>query len=215
MTGTTTRRTQAERSAATRRVLLNAAADCLVDHGLAGLSIAAVAERAGLSTGAVFHHFADKAELVKAMADHISDHVQARFVASLPTEGDLLTRLKAAIDSTFQSYEDPWLLAGLELLTASRTEHDLGVHLRQLGEREGEEHVATLRSYLSGVADVSVDRAKPLIELAVFSIQGLALTTLRGPNEPMRQRLRTTLGVVTEMFTAVSSANSDVSGATT
>ena len=200
MNATTTRRTQAERRATTRRILLDAAADSVVAHGLAGLSIAAVAERAGLSTGAVFHHFPDKAALIKAMSEHISTQVTARFAASLPELIGLSARLHAAIDATMRSYEDPWLLASFEFLLASRTDQDLADHLVKLGEQEGEEHVAILRNYLHSEADVSAAWARPVIELTVFAIQGLAVTQLRGRDEPMRERMRALLGELVDGY---------------
>ncbi|MCE9577606.1 MAG: TetR/AcrR family transcriptional regulator, partial [Deltaproteobacteria bacterium] len=43
-----------------RARLVRAATDCLVELGLAGASTARVAERAGLSQGAVFKHFPTK-----------------------------------------------------------------------------------------------------------------------------------------------------------
>lgn len=60
-------RTQAERRATTRRVLLDATIEMLMDAGLSTCSLAAVAKRAGMTTGAVQHHFKTKAELMRAV----------------------------------------------------------------------------------------------------------------------------------------------------
>ena len=51
------RRTQAERSAATRGALIEATLDLLVGRGWAGITSVAVCERAGLTRGAFVHHF--------------------------------------------------------------------------------------------------------------------------------------------------------------
>jgi AcrR family transcriptional regulator len=50
-----------------RREILAAAATTLREHGVQGLSIAAVLERAGLSTRAFYRHFGSKDELVAAV----------------------------------------------------------------------------------------------------------------------------------------------------
>src|SRR5690349_10945738 len=51
---------------AVRREILDAASKTLREHGVRGLSIAAVLERAGLSTRAFYRHFDSKDELVAA-----------------------------------------------------------------------------------------------------------------------------------------------------
>lgn len=43
----------------------------VLERGLAGLSIPAVAREAGVSVPTVYHHFADKTALIRAVSDHI------------------------------------------------------------------------------------------------------------------------------------------------
>ena len=62
----TVRRTQAERTAETTAKLLDATADCLVERGYAGTSTVEVCRRAGVSRGALVHHFPSKDDLVAA-----------------------------------------------------------------------------------------------------------------------------------------------------
>jgi AcrR family transcriptional regulator len=50
-----------------RRALLNAALQVLTEQGPAGLTLRAVARRAGVSEAAPYHHFASKAALVEAL----------------------------------------------------------------------------------------------------------------------------------------------------
>ncbi|MFD3701862.1 TetR/AcrR family transcriptional regulator [Nocardia sp. NPDC058658] len=66
MTGQRTRRTQVERREETRRILLDAAFDALVEFGFRGTTTSEVAHRAGVSLGALLHHFPTKAELLTA-----------------------------------------------------------------------------------------------------------------------------------------------------
>ena len=65
------RRSQAERSAATREALLDAAIDCLYEHGYSRTTTAMVAERAGLSRGAHLHHFQTRDALVAAACERL------------------------------------------------------------------------------------------------------------------------------------------------
>lgn len=195
--GTTTtgrrRRTQAERRAATRQALLAAAADSLVDAGFAGASVAVVAERAGVSTGALFHHFADKVELMGAVAEHISATLQDRFVAQLPASGDLVSKLHAAVDAVFDSYAHPWSRAAFELEMAARTDHDLAARLADLHDREGEQHANLLRAYLADGINIDAERLRPMIELVVFAVSGMALNQMNNETSAKPDRLRVTL----------------------
>ncbi|MGA0603885.1 TetR/AcrR family transcriptional regulator [Caulobacter sp. KR2-114] len=51
-----------------RRALLEAAGRILVERGVVGLSLRALAREAGVSCAAPYHHFADKADLIGAVA---------------------------------------------------------------------------------------------------------------------------------------------------
>ena|SRR5690349_10042349 len=66
------RRSQAERSAATREALLDAAIECLIDQGYASTTTNAVAVRAGVSRGAHLHHFQTRTALVGAAVEELA-----------------------------------------------------------------------------------------------------------------------------------------------
>jgi AcrR family transcriptional regulator len=68
-----TPRTQAQRRDEMRRVLLDAAVDSLVEHGFAGTTTLEVQRRAGVSRGALLHHFPSKAELLVATIGHLAE----------------------------------------------------------------------------------------------------------------------------------------------
>lgn len=192
-TTTTHRRTQAERRATTRRALLDAAANCLVDVGFSGASVAVVAERAGVSTGALFHHFAGKVELMGTVAEHISTTLQEDFAAQLPRDGDVVTKVHAAIDAVFDSYAHPWSRASLEIHAAARTDPDLAARLAALHDREGEQHAAMLHDYLADGIAMDAEGLKPMIELVVFAVCGFAINEIEGEDNRKRERLRTSL----------------------
>src|SRR5437763_12092708 len=67
------RRTQAERSAATRAALLDATVASLVEVGYANTTTTGIAERAGVSRGAQMHHFPAKADLVAHAVEHLAE----------------------------------------------------------------------------------------------------------------------------------------------
>jgi AcrR family transcriptional regulator len=60
------RRTQSERSAATRAALVEATVDSLVEHGWAATTAVEVCRRAGVTRGALAHHFPTLSSLIAA-----------------------------------------------------------------------------------------------------------------------------------------------------
>src|SRR5438132_3616641 len=80
------RRTQAERRASTRTALLDAAIDCLVEQGYANTTTRRIAERAGVTPGAVHHHFAGKAELLSEAVRHLSERLAKEMLARVPRD---------------------------------------------------------------------------------------------------------------------------------
>lgn len=65
------RLTQDEKTAETRRRLLDAAIVCLIDRGYANTTTSEIAERAGLSRGAQLYHFPTKEELLTRAVEHL------------------------------------------------------------------------------------------------------------------------------------------------
>ena len=63
------RRSQAERRAATRGALLGAARELFAAEGYSGVSTEALVRRAGVTRGALYHHFPDKRDLFRALVD--------------------------------------------------------------------------------------------------------------------------------------------------
>lgn len=122
------RRTQAERSAATTARILEAAAACLVERGWAGTSTTVVCRRAGVSRGALLHHFPTKADLVTAAVHHIMDRCFQEFgtrLATLPADTPRLARVEAAIDIVWGIFRGDTITAWQELALAARTDPHL------------------------------------------------------------------------------------------
>src|SRR5215831_6079633 len=84
-------RTQQQRRAETRRALLDAAVDSLIDVGFARTTTLEVQRRAQVSRGALLHHFPSKAELLVAVVDHLAE-MRAKelkaFASQLPADDD-------------------------------------------------------------------------------------------------------------------------------
>jgi AcrR family transcriptional regulator len=69
--GTPTRRTQAERTAATRALLMGVARKLFAANGFADVSTQAIVAAAGVTRGALYHQFGDKAALFAAVYEEV------------------------------------------------------------------------------------------------------------------------------------------------
>jgi AcrR family transcriptional regulator len=73
-----TRRTQAERAAETREALMAAARPLFAAQGFAEVALETIVRAAGVTRGALYHHFADKTELFAAVFEQVEGEVAAR-----------------------------------------------------------------------------------------------------------------------------------------
>ena len=66
---TATRRTQEERSAATREKVIQATIDCIVEEGLHNTTAARITAHSGITWGAIAHQFGDKDSVLFAVVE--------------------------------------------------------------------------------------------------------------------------------------------------
>src|ERR1700739_1926501 len=78
-----TRRTQAERSAETPESLIAAGRALFAEHGFADVALEAIVRAAGVTRGALYHHFPDKTELFAAAFEQGEAEVAARMGEAL------------------------------------------------------------------------------------------------------------------------------------
>jgi AcrR family transcriptional regulator len=130
----TPRRTQEERSAATRAQLIDATIDALVELGYSATTTTVIAERAGVSRGAQLHHYPTKAELVAAAVEHLATKLLERFATELQeTPSD--NRISHMVDAIRSSFSAPLLAAWVELSVAARTDAELRATIAPVKER--------------------------------------------------------------------------------
>src|SRR5580704_8226833 len=76
------RETQAARSARTRGALIEAARALFATKGFAATGRDEIAEQAGVTRGALYHHFASKTELAAAVVEELEGELVERVVAA-------------------------------------------------------------------------------------------------------------------------------------
>ncbi len=105
------RRTQAERSEATRAALLAAARFLFTERGYEAVSAEEIVRAAGVSRGALYHHFGGKAELLEAVYAKLeaeSTERVARIVLGSELESPLAA-MKAGVGAFLDECAEPEL----------------------------------------------------------------------------------------------------------
>ena len=81
------RRTQAERAADTRDALISAARPLFAAQGFADVALETIVRDAGVTRGALYHHFADKTELFAAVFEQVEGEMAARMADAVAAAG--------------------------------------------------------------------------------------------------------------------------------
>ncbi|MGY1803744.1 TetR/AcrR family transcriptional regulator [Blastococcus sp. SYSU D00922] len=196
MRRTPLRRTQAERRAATRDALVRATVESLVELGYAHTTTQEVQRRAGVSRGALTHHFTSKADLVLAAVDHLYEEFSGSVreaAAELPDES--VARVRLGLELVWQRFHGPLFVAAMELWTAARTDPELRAALLPHERRLG----AQLRELAFEVFGEEVARhpaAESVYQVLLTSMRGQALTYALQPDAPRGQFLQHWLTIV-------------------
>jgi AcrR family transcriptional regulator len=130
--GRTVRRTQAERSAATRARLLDATVECLITYGYAGTTTPRVAELAGVTRGAQIHHFPSKEHLVVAAIEYLAQQRAQAAIAELGRVKASTDLISTVLDFMWEAHQGPMFIAAMELWVAARTDRVLARQIERV-----------------------------------------------------------------------------------
>lgn len=122
---TAARRTQAQRSEATRAKILDATVQCLVELGYAETTTAEVLARADVPRGTLLHHFPTKVDLLTGAVQQVARRRLASLDAQLKAVPEGTDPLDAVIDAVWGHLTSPLFWAALELWNAARTDAEL------------------------------------------------------------------------------------------
>ncbi|RDE07327.1 TetR/AcrR family transcriptional regulator [Sphingomonas aracearum] len=115
----------AQRSAATRLRLIEAAIDCLYRTGYGATTTVAIAQTAGVSRGAMLHQFPTRADLIIAVAEHIVREQDLRRRQILRAVPRGVERFRAITAAVWDTMKEPASMALLEIMLGSRSDPEL------------------------------------------------------------------------------------------
>lgn len=180
----TVRRTQAERSAATRARLIEAAIESLHRFGYAATSTTLVADRAGVSRGAMLHHFPTKADLMMAVVQATYDADMAAYALIMETVADPAELYPAVIGAAGDLFRSPAGVAQTELWNATRSDPELAEVLAPLHEALDARTLRSVQGWFrhsAGRDGGEVAQALSLLILA--ALRGLSLESAFGGSQ--------------------------------
>lgn len=120
-----------DRSAGTRRALVDAAVDALREVGFAGASAREIARRAGSTQSQVFYHYGSVANLLLAALDDVSDRRMAAYQPLLDSAASPADLLRAARTVLADDVSSGDLKVLVQLIAGAQTVPGLGEQVAQ------------------------------------------------------------------------------------
>jgi AcrR family transcriptional regulator len=169
-----TRRTQADRTAATRAALVAAARPLFAEHGYAAIGTEQIAQAAGVTRGALYHQFADKADLFAAVLEAVEVDLTQHLidvVAAMPQD-DPLAVVAAGAEAWLDASVEPEvrriaLLDGPAVLGWQRW--------REVGMRHGFGLVTGLLGELIEAGAIPAQPIEPVAHVLIGALDEAAL----------------------------------------
>lgn len=183
------RRRQEDRTALSDRLLKEAAIGLLIEHGIAGTTLAAIGERAGYSRGLVTHRFGSKAGLLAYVHDTVAadwiERVKGAVGASMG-----MTALQRVVGAVYGFLvEAPDAMRAMYLLRYASidpsSEYRANVSKMHRAQQRDVQHWIA-----GGQADGSIHRKVPAplaAELFCASLDGLLYRWLVSPEIPIEK----------------------------
>jgi AcrR family transcriptional regulator len=125
------RRSQEQRSSATKKRLMESAIRLLCEKGYANLTMLDVARKTGVSRGAPLHHYSNKPKLVAAVVEYSCKLAETTAAALAHDVDAAQDPLDAFVDGMAEYFFSPLFLAQTEILIAARTDPDIGALMRR------------------------------------------------------------------------------------
>ncbi|MGE6698928.1 TetR/AcrR family transcriptional regulator [Hyphomonas sp. NPDC076900] len=116
------RRTQKDRSESMQRRVLDATLRCIGERGYIGVSLQDIADAAGVSRGAITHHYSSKIELTSSAIQHFVQWRHEKVYSAFEGKGDL--DLRARLDVLWGEFQEIFPIT-FELIVALRSDKEL------------------------------------------------------------------------------------------
>ena len=101
------KRTRAEQGEATRAALISTARRLFAERGFAGISAEEIVGAAGVTRGALYHHFDGKPGLFRAVLEQVESETAARFAEEALSKPDPWEAMAAGLELFLEVCQEP------------------------------------------------------------------------------------------------------------
>lgn len=196
-------RNQADRTAHSRELILDATIECLLSEGYAATTTVRVQAMAGVTRGRLLHHFPSKQDLLTAAVARLGeqrlnrrlegedDEFDRMLGAERPAEADVGARSDWAILTLWTGLMHSSFFSALELWTASRTDNDLAASVRS-HEKAVLDRVRENSRELFGTELTRRPGFDEFFTMVFASMRGMAVTYTFSRRDPHREPMLAT-----------------------
>jgi AcrR family transcriptional regulator len=182
------RKTQAERTLAMRARVLQGAIQVLTEKGYAGFRTAEVAQAAGVSRGALTHHFPTKDALVLAALEHVFRAAAELGRSHAHKVHSVDEAIQALLKDSRDFFFSELFLIAIDLSIAGGKDSEHGQSIREISRMH---RLPVEAAWLDALIELGVPKklADDLLWLTISIVRGLAVRRILA-DEPKRfQRL--------------------------
>jgi AcrR family transcriptional regulator len=159
---------KAEQSEATRTALIDAARALFSERGYAAVSTEEIVQAAGVTRGALYHHFKDKQDLFTAVVEGVEQQTLERVAAAAVAETDPWEQQRVAVGAFLDTCLDP----AVQRIVLTDAPSVLGLAAwREIEARYG---LALVRAGLQMVMDAGLIEEQPIEPLAHMLLGAMA-----------------------------------------
>ena len=165
---------QAQKTQQTQENILTAVVSLICEGGYAAATSSQIAERAGVSWGAVQHQFGSKEQLLLQVIQRSFDTLNASLAAPSLREGELSQRVSAFVDTLWQHHSKDIGWASLEILLALRREPRTQQQAHMASLRISDSCTASMRDIFSDCT-LSDEQVLDALIFVHSALQGLSI----------------------------------------
>lgn len=192
------RRKNAERSAATRRQILEATVQCLDASGYGAVTNIRVADQAGVSRGAMMHHFPTRQALIVATVEYAYETLnqyRAEEVAKVPAG---LDRYRAIMDLSLVTQRMPEGMALNEIRIGSRSDPEIRDAVTPMMSAISEDYVRMVSRIAREAGLKATRELHGLTGAVAMATRALAINTFTYPSSRVGENVSWTLQTMRE-----------------
>ena len=173
-----TKRLRERQAEATHQLLISVARELFAERGYAGTSVEEIIQRAGVARGALYHHFAGKEAVFRAVYDQVQAETASRVVAAALAGAEPWAGVRAGLAAFLDACLEPEFRRIVVLDSVPVLSGDVwdgGIEHNEL---------PMLRAVLTPLASEYLPGVpvEPLVHVALGGLYGAALYIARSPD---------------------------------